>query len=136
MLIIAIGWAAGEAAVLPYWPQGERVLGTVGWVVAVFAGCSVAQAKARGIRFSYPAERVALAAMGLAAAGELAAAGIGWGSGPDWADSLLRAGLAVLAMAAAVRVAGMAVKARRTSRYEAYAQRTYYIGEALLKERE
>jgi len=132
LLIIALSWSAGEALVLPYWPEGDRILGVVGWTLATFGGCWVAQARAWGTRYPYPAERVALAALLLALAGDLAARWLGRDPGFNLASATLHLVLAPLAL---LIVARRTVRLRRTG-HETLSQRAYYFGEAVLKERE
>lgn len=129
-VIIAIFWAVGEALILPHWPGSSGFLGSLGWAVAVYVGCRVAQVRTGQARFPYAAERVAVLLFALAAAGE----GVTWlGRGAtalSWTSLAVRLCLGFLALTLATRRAG------RKGRDETYRQRAHHFGKAVFEERE
>lgn len=130
IVIIALFWALGEALILPYWPEAAELLGALGWATAIFVGCRIAHVKAVRARFPYVPERVAVAGLILAVAGE----GIEWLSRGEaalaWPPLLLRLFLGLMALTLATKGAG------RTRKNETYRQRANHFGKALLEERE
>jgi hypothetical protein len=128
VIIIAILWAVGGAVAIMLWPGCAKALGLAGWGVAVFAGCRIVQGKAHALRRPLLVERVALAALLAAVAGEGLRRLLFVADDFQW----WRVGLRLLVWVCAVTLATKGgVKG-----HEAYRQCAHHFGKTLLEERE